>query len=91
MPTYDYECLSCGDDFEAFQKMSDAPLEKCPKCKGQVKRLIGCGTGLIFKGSGFYSTDYKKSNSPKPKKNIPEVCAGCDKTACSGKSTETKK
>lgn len=63
MPTYDYKCDSCGYVFEEFQSMKDAPLSKCPKCGGKVQRLIGPGAGLIFKGSGFYLTDYKKSNS----------------------------
>jgi len=80
MPTYDYECLKCGNNFEAFQKMSDKPLKECPECKGKVKRLIGTGSGLIFKGSGFYVTDYKKKNSaPESKKDILSPCSGCDK------------
>ena len=63
MPTYEYKCDNCGHTFEEFQSMIDAPLEKCPKCGGKIQRLIGAGAGLIFKGSGFYLTDYKKSNS----------------------------
>ncbi len=63
MPTYEYKCSSCGYVFEEFQSIKDAPLSKCPKCNGQVQRLIGPGAGLIFKGSGFYLTDYKKSNT----------------------------
>jgi len=63
MPTYEYKCDNCGYTFEEFQAMTDAPLEKCPKCGGKVQRLIGAGAGLIFKGSGFYLTDYKKFNS----------------------------
>lgn len=59
MPTYDYRCEKCGNTFEMFQKMSDAPLSKCPECRGRVKRLIGGGAGIIFKGKGFYQTDYK--------------------------------
>lgn len=59
MPTYDYECQDCGNNFEAFQKMSDAHLTECPECGGKVKRLIGAGAGLIFKGGGFYETDYR--------------------------------
>ncbi|PTX90771.1 zinc ribbon domain-containing protein [Opitutus sp. ER46] len=63
MPTYDYACPKCGHTFEAFQSMKDAPLKTCPKCKKTgVKRLLGAGAGLIFKGSGFYITDYKKSS-----------------------------
>ena len=69
MPTYDYRCLKCGHAFEAFQGMKENPLKKCPKCKGKVQRQIGTGGGFIFKGSGFYATDYKKSTSkaPEPK------------------------
>lgn len=60
MPTYEYACPKCGHQFEQFQSMNDAPLKKCPKCKKTgVKRLIGGGAGLIFKGTGFYITDYK--------------------------------
>src|SRR3954462_1984009 len=67
MPTYEYECLKCGHHFEVFQQMSDAPVKKCPKCgKRSVKRLVGAGAGLIFKGSGFYITDYKNKPSGKP-------------------------
>ncbi len=66
MPTYDYACPKCGHRFEQFQKMTDAPLRRCPRCKKLgIKRLIGGGSGLIFKGSGFYSTDYRKGSSPK--------------------------
>lgn len=61
MPTYEYACPKCGHEFEQFQSMRDEPLTKCPKCKkAGVKRLIGGGAGLIFKGTGFYITDYKK-------------------------------
>ena len=60
MPTYEYACPKCGHHFEVFQSMKDEPLKKCPKCnKTGVKRLLGTGAGLIFKGSGFYITDYK--------------------------------
>ncbi|HEY4756846.1 MAG TPA: FmdB family zinc ribbon protein [Ignavibacteriaceae bacterium] len=64
MPTYEYKCLACGHHFEMFQKMKDEPIKKCPKCEGKVKRLIGAGAGTIFKGSGFYQTDYKNAKSP---------------------------
>jgi len=63
MPTYDYKCLECNYTFEEFQKMSDDVLTKCPKCNGKVKRLISGGLEPIFKGSGFYETDYKKKSS----------------------------
>lgn len=65
MPTYEYVCPKCQHAFEAFQSMSDAPLATCPKCKKRgLKRLIGGGAGLIFKGTGFYITDYKNKPSP---------------------------
>jgi putative FmdB family regulatory protein len=65
MPTYEYKCLKCKHTFEEFQKITDKPLVKCPKCGGPVKRLISGGAGLIFKGSGFYVTDYRKPHLPK--------------------------
>jgi putative FmdB family regulatory protein len=62
MPTYEYECRSCGHTFEAFQSINDKPLSRCPKCKSAVRRIINGGMGVIFKGSGFYSTDNKKGS-----------------------------
>ena len=62
MPTYEYECKSCGKTFEAFQSMTDAPIESCPACGKGVRRLIGGGSGIIFKGSGFYVNDSRKSS-----------------------------
>lgn len=60
MPTYDYKCDACGHQFERFQSITAAPIKKCPSCgKNKVRRLIGPGAGLIFKGSGFYITDYR--------------------------------
>jgi len=64
MPNYDYECQQCGKRFEVFQSMNDAKLELCqsPNCGGQVKRLLGTGGGILFKGAGFYQTDYRSSS-----------------------------
>lgn len=64
MPTYDYQCQSCGHKFEAVQSMKDPHLTDCPQaeCGGNVKRLIGRGSGFIFKGSGFYITDYRSDS-----------------------------
>lgn len=65
MPTYEYVCPKCGHEFEQFQQMSDKPLRRCPECKKLgIKRLVGKGAGLIFKGTGFYITDYKKTAAP---------------------------
>jgi putative FmdB family regulatory protein len=63
MPTYEYHCTNCGFEFEQFQSMAAEPLSVCPKCKGRVQRKISGGTGLIFKGSGFYITDYKNKHT----------------------------
>lgn len=64
MPNYDYECQACGNRFEVFQSMNDAKLTACrvEGCGGQVRRLLGTGGGLLFKGSGFYQTDYRSSS-----------------------------
>ena len=78
MPIYEYICDNCGHTFEELQTMKEAPLVKCPNCgKNTLKKLIGSGSGFIFKGSGFYATDYKKtktshtkSSSKKESKNI---------------------
>ncbi|MDR0585191.1 MAG: zinc ribbon domain-containing protein [Treponema sp.] len=73
MPTYEYECKSCGHVFEVFQAMSDAPLKKCPECGKSVRRLIHGGTGIIFKGSGFYVTDKSKAASGASAKNSKDA------------------
>jgi putative FmdB family regulatory protein len=70
MPTYDYRCDSCGHTFDAFQRMSEEVLILCPECNERsLRRLIGSGAGIIFKGSGFYETDYKRAKSDGPKKD----------------------
>ncbi|MCX7726768.1 MAG: hypothetical protein N2053_07950 [Chitinispirillaceae bacterium] len=67
MPTYEYKCQKCGLVFEVFQSMKDEPLKKCKneKCKGEVTRLISAGAGLLFKGNGFYITDYRSDKYKK--------------------------
>lgn len=65
MPTYDYVCAACGHAFEHFQSMSSKRLRKCPQCgERKLDRLVGSGAGVIFKGSGFYETDYKRTGTP---------------------------
>ena len=84
MPTYEYECGACGHRFEAFQSMTAAPVRICPACKKRkVRRLIGTGGALIFKGSGFYATDYRsasyKEGAKKEATPAPSDCDGCKK------------
>jgi putative FmdB family regulatory protein len=91
MPTYDYHCDACGQDFEAFQRMSDPPLEKCANeacgATGSVRRLMGTGGGLIFKGSGFYITDYRDAGKAKPTAGDGgEKSAPSEAVAASGES-----
>ena len=74
MPTYDYQCQECGHQFEARQSMKDPHLTECPNCKGKVKRKIGLGAGLIFKGSGFYITE-NRSDSYKASAKADTVSA----------------
>ena len=62
MPTYEYECQKCGATFEAYQQITASKIKTCKKCGGMLKRLIGCGAAVIFKGSGFYVNDYKKNS-----------------------------
>jgi putative FmdB family regulatory protein len=73
MPTYEYECTKCQYLFEEFQKITDKPLEDCPKCGGKLSRLITGGAGLIFRGSGFYVTDYKKPHLPQKKEKKTDL------------------
>lgn len=76
MPTYDYICESCGYEFEQFQPITANPLRKCPECgRIKLKRLIGAGSGVIFKGSGFYQTDYRSENYKKGQKSEKDSTA----------------
>jgi len=86
MPTYEYACQKCGHEFEHFQSMSAASLRKCPKCgKSSLKRLVGAGAGLIFKGSGFYITDYKaKAGKPDDAKAPSATVTSDSKPAATG-------
>lgn len=86
MPTYEYECKSCGHRFDYFQSMSEALLSECPKCKSALRRVIGNGAGIIFKGSGFYATDYRKSGYKEKEKEKKESSAPCAaaKPSCQG-------
>ena len=90
MPTYDYKCLECEVQFEKFQGITAPLLEECPDCGGKVKRLIGAGAGLIFKGSGFYITDYRSEGYKESAKK--EESASSDKSdSASDKSDKSEK
>ena len=82
MPTYEYECTSCGHRFEKFQSITAAPVRRCPNCGKKVKRLFGRGGGLIFKGSGFYTTDYRSEGYKRAAK--AEAAAHSSKTGTAG-------
>ena len=99
MPTYEYECQKCGGHFERFQNMTAEPVKRCPECRGKVKRLLGTGAGVIFKGSGFYQTDYRSrsyKDAAKKEKSEGETKSakhGGETASASSdkKSTATKK
>jgi len=86
MPTYEYECTRTGKRFEVFQNMKDKPLETCPECGGAVRRIIGAGAAVLFKGSGFYATDYGRSGRTAPSCGRDRTCCGrdvpCDRKPC---------
>lgn len=91
MPTYEYECQECGKVFEKVHGMTQKPRVKCPKCGGKTKKLIGTGAGIIFKGEGFYATDYrsKEYKEAEKKESAPDKKVSSEKKD-KGKS-ETKK
>jgi len=99
MPTYEYSCAKCDKTFEAFQSMRDKPFRECPKelCRlpkwghGKVKRLLGTGAGLIFKGSGFYATDYRSSSYKEAaKKDVPATSVATGEKSPAVKETSAK-
>ena len=91
MPTYEYRCPSCGTEFEKFQNMSDPPVAECPSCGAEAERRLSAGAGLLFKGSGFYITDYrgegyKKAAEAEKGGSSPEAKPASDaKPAAEGK------
>ena len=86
MPTYEYECSACSHGFEVLQSMLDKKLRKCPACgKMTLKRLIGTGSGIVFKGSGFYETDYKRKGK-KPSEGKESSSDASSKPCCQGGS-----
>lgn len=100
MPTYDYRCSACGHEFEKFKKMSEVAHAECPQCGAQAERLISGGAGLVFKGSGFYITDYRSDSYKEAAKKEKKPAAGgpagegassSGGDASGGKKSESKK
>jgi putative FmdB family regulatory protein len=101
MPTYEYECKKCSGTFEIFQSMNDEPVKICPKCGGEVRRLINGGAGIIYRGSGFYSTDKAHGNFKADAKKAggnknggaatTPPCAGCPHSDSSGSGCASDK
>src|ERR1700687_4910036 len=93
MPTYEYQCDACPHNFDELQSFSDKPLKKCPKCgKSKLRRVFGTGAGMIFKGSGFYQTDYRNDsykNAAKPDQDSAKPASG-DKPATNGAAGKGK-
>ena len=100
MPTYEYKCNECEHEFEAFQMITEEPVKICPTCGGKVRRIISGGIGLIFKGSGFYITDYKnagkrppesgKSDKSESKKESKDSSSASPKPSSDSKPTKDK-
>jgi putative FmdB family regulatory protein len=95
MPTYEYECGNCGHRFEKFSRITEASVAKCPQCHGPAERLISGGAGLLFKGSGFYITDYRsdsyKKAESKEKGGTGSASSSSDKPAAADKSKDKAK
>ncbi|MBU2495139.1 MAG: zinc ribbon domain-containing protein [Candidatus Omnitrophica bacterium] len=93
MPNYEYECCDCPNQFEVFQKMTEEHLKHCPKCQGKVRRLVGTGSGVIYKGSGFYTTEYRSESYKKREKEdqgTKTTPAPTEKKTAETKTTEVK-
>jgi putative FmdB family regulatory protein len=95
MPTYDYVCEGCGHKFEHFQSMTSRRLRTCPECRERkLTRLVGSGAGVIFKGSGFYETDYKRAGEKRddaPTPAVPAPAGGASKAKASDAKSTTPK
>ncbi len=90
MPTYEYRCPSCGNEFEKFQRMSDEPVAECPSCGAGAERRLSGGAGLLFKGSGFYITDYRSDSYKKAASSEGGSSSGGDAKPSSSSSSESK-
>ena len=89
MPIYGYRCGNCGHEFEILQKMSDAPLKTCPKCSGELHKMV-YAAGIVYKGSGYYSTDYKSGSKGSDKATSNGSEAGSEAKTDAKPSSESK-
>jgi len=89
MPTYEYRCNDCEEIFEVFQRIIDVPLRECPVCGGELKKIISGGVGIIFKGSGFYTTDHKPSSSSSSSVDSLNESPSKEKSEDKNKSADT--
>jgi putative FmdB family regulatory protein len=90
MPTYEYRCPSCGNEFEKFQRMSDEPVAECPSCGAGAERRLSGGAGLLFKGSGFYITDYRSDSYKKAASSEGGSSSGGESKPSSSSSSDSK-
>ncbi|MCE9615792.1 MAG: zinc ribbon domain-containing protein [Lentisphaerae bacterium] len=90
MPTYEYECTKCAHHFERFQSITAEPLKRCPKCRSKVRRLLGTGAGIIFKGSGFYQTDYRSESYKQGKRSAEAPASSSDSSSKKDTSSPAK-
>lgn len=87
MPTYEYHCDACDHNFDEFQSMSEEPLKKCPKCKkSKLRRVFGTGAAILFKGAGFYETDYRSDSYKQAAKKDQEASSKTSSTSSDGTS-----
>jgi len=91
MPTYQYRCQACGLDFERFQSIKEPPVDRCPSCGGKSKRLISGGAGFLFKGSGFYITDYRSAEYRNSAKSEKEAASNKSTSSTTAATTPDKK
>lgn len=89
MPTYEYECTKCGKQSEYFQSIKEAPKTECEHCGGELVKLLSAGSGLIFKGSGFYITDYKNAGASKPSESSASSSTASSDTASSSSASSS--
>jgi putative FmdB family regulatory protein len=90
MPTYEYKCRNCGEKFDQIQSITDLPISKCPSCGGPVERIISGGSGMLFKGKGFYKTDYRSDSYKKAAQAEKSSESSSSASSSDSKKSDTK-